>query len=92
MAYHNSLCLPLTRIGRRPVRGAIGAVVLAATTGLPGADLVALVLDGVLLHAGAHAHLEAAEAALVPLVLVHHARPVEPALQRAEATGQHLAP
>ena len=54
------------------------AVLLA---GLPRADLVALVLHRVLLHAGAHAHLEAAEAALVPLVLVHHARPVEAALQ-----------
>ena len=71
---------PLTRIGCRPIRAAIGAVLLVST-GLARADLVALVLDGVLLHAGAHAHLEAAEAALVPLVLVHHARPVEPALK-----------
>ena len=84
-------CKPLTRIGCRPIRAAIGAVLLVST-GLARADLVALVLDGVLLHAGAHAHLEAAEAALVPLVLVHHARPVEPALQQGEATGQHLAP
>ena len=81
-----------TRIGRRPIRGAIGAILLAAAAaGLPGADLVALVLDGVLLHAGAHAHLEAAEAALVPLVLVHHARTVEPALQRA-GIGNRSAP